>query len=326
MRRHWDEEGLAACWTLSEDEFALLRRHARSRRLGMAAQLKFFQIGGRFPRTIKEIPIAGLEFLAGQLKADPKTLLEYDLQGRNARRHKHVIRDFFGFRPGTMAYATQLRNWLGTTVLPFEQRLQQLEMAASEWCQEHRVFPSRHFRVDRVVRSAIREYEADFQERTYRGIPLHSRTVMDALLATSAVQQADQDAVEGGFEASAFAELKIGSGRATLKSAEREVARLQCIDALQLPEDLFSDAAQKLVQTYRRRAGAEPPRELRNHSEPVRYTLVAAFAWQRHREVIDGLAELLIQIVHKIDVRAERRVVQVLVQDIRAVRGKGTVL
>src|SRR5215831_20168432 len=54
---------------------------------------------------------------------------------------------------------------------------------------------------------------------------------------------------------------------------------------------------------------AEPPREVRRHPEPIRYTFLAAFCWQRRQEIIDGLVDLLIQIVHRISVRAEKKVV-----------------
>ncbi len=56
------------------------------------------------------------------------------------------------------------------------------------------------------------------------------------------------------------------------------------------------------------------------------YTLLACFAWQRRREVHDELVELLIRTIHNIGARAERRVVQVLLQDVRRIRGKNTIL
>ncbi|GAA3507742.1 hypothetical protein GCM10023075_64820 [Streptosporangium album] len=41
---------------------------------------------------------------------------------------------------------------------------------------------------------------------------------------------------------------------------------------------------------------------------PVRLTLLAALCWVRKTEMIDGLVDLLIQLVHKISVRAEKKV------------------
>lgn len=61
---------------------------------------------------------------------------------------------------------------------------------------------------------------------------------------------------------------------------------------------------------YRLRAGTESITELRNPPETVRYVLVTAFCYERRAEIIDGLADLLIQLVHKIGVRAEKQVVR----------------
>jgi hypothetical protein len=92
------------------------------------------------------------------------------------------------------------------------------------------------------------------------------------------------------------------------------------------PDDLCAAIQPKIRRQYRLRAAAEPPREMRLHPAPIRYTLLAAFCWQRRQEIIDGLVDLLIQIVHRISVRAEKNVVEELVGDLQKVHGKTTLL
>ncbi len=53
---------------------------------------------------------------------------------------------------------------------------------------------------------------------------------------------------------------------------------------------------------------------------------MAAFCIQRSQEIIDNLIELLIQIIHRIGTRAERRINQELVNDFKAVTGKTNLL
>ena len=85
---------------------------------------------------------------------------------------------------------------------------------------------------------------------------------------------------------------------------------------------MFQDIPTKVLHTYRLRVSKEPLREIRRHPEAQRSALVAIFCWERRQEIIDGLVDLLIQVIHKITVTAERRIVKELVQEIRAVRGK----
>lgn len=66
--------------------------------------------------------------------------------------------------------------------------------------------------------------------------------------------------------------------------------------------------SEKVVAGWRARAMAMYPSDLSAAGPPVRVTLLAALCWARKAERIDGLVELLIQLVHKISVRAERKV------------------
>lgn len=53
---------------------------------------------------------------------------------------------------------------------------------------------------------------------------------------------------------------------------------------------------------------------------------MSIYCWVRRREITDDLVELLIRVVHRMSVRAERKVVLELIRDIRKVRGKTTLL
>ncbi len=144
---------------------------------------------------------------------------------------------------------------------------------------------------------------------------------MDELLRAS-----ENDGNGSGVEATPFVQLRADPGRSSLESVLKEISKLQRIAALGLPDDLFADVPSKVLQKYRLRPAAEPPRELRRHPEPIRYTLLAAFCWQRRKEIIDGLVDLLIQVVHRIGARAERKVVKTLLEHLRKVHGKTTLL
>lgn len=132
---------------------------------------------------------------------------------------------------------------------------------------------------------------------------------MDELLTAS-------DDAESEKEATPFAKLRLDPGRPSLESVLTEIAKLERIVTIELPHGLLQQTPTAVMQKYRLRAATEPPRELRRHSEKIRYTLVAAFCWQRRKEIIDGLVDLLIQVVHRIGVRSERKVVKALMEDL----------
>lgn len=80
--------------------------------------------------------------------------------------------------------------------------------------------------------------------------------------------------------------MKNGAGAVSVETVLGEIAKLQQLRALGLPEALFRGTPARLVTHYRQRAASEPPRELRRHQPNVRHTLtvpldgVVADDWQ----------------------------------------------
>ena len=117
-------------------------------------------------------------------------------------------------------------------------------------------------------------------------------------------------------------ELRADPGRATLDNLFQEIAQLECIRALQLPPTLFDDMAPTVLQAYRQRVAVEEPYELRRHAVPLRMTLLAAYCLLRGRELTDILVDLLLELVHRLGAKAERKVEKALVDDLKRVHGK----
>jgi hypothetical protein len=101
-----------------------------------------------------------------------------------------------------------------------------------------------------------------------------------------------------------------------------EIAKLEAVRELQLPENLFGDKSDRLVAAWRSRAARMFPSDFLDCPEPVRYTLLAPLCWMRQAEIIDALIGLLVDLVQKINARAERRVEKELMGDLPTVPGK----
>lgn len=120
MKRQWRTEELAEHWTLSPAEQALLRHKRPVNRLGLALQLKFFELETRFPKGLAEIPPSALTFVSDQTVQAPELALAYDFQGRSSNRHRQIVREFLGFRSAKPSDAGQLQHWLEKRVFPFD--------------------------------------------------------------------------------------------------------------------------------------------------------------------------------------------------------------
>lgn len=336
IRRRWTREELEEAWTLGPDELALLSGKRGNTRLGFAVILRFFAGEGRFPAP-EEIDGYAVEYIATQVGVPATEYRTYDHHGRTAEYHRAQIREAFGFRPITTGDAIKLASWLLEEAAPYEYDAERLKEAAYTRLRALKIEPPTPGRVERLVRSALRSYDERFCESTLGRLSENSVAEMDALLSEPDVtgDAADDSAGSGAGDGAGsgasgsqptLASLRNDPGRASAESARTEIAKLSRLRGIGLPADLFRDVSPKVVRAYRRRAASESPSSLRAHPPNVRYTLLSALCFMRLREVTDGLVEVLIQIVHKIGARSEKKIEKVLLEDFKKVSGKNGLL
>ena len=326
MQRHWTDRDLETYWSCSSDELKLLPPHEASSRLGVAASLKFFQLEGYFPASGRDIPSAAIDYMAKQLHVAPNAIADYDWQGRTGKRHRGQLRTALGIRLATAEDFKVVESWLREDVVPWDHNLRHLQDAVHEWYRSRLIERPSEGRIERLVRSAVRMHESEIFDSTAAKLLPRTRKALDALIETSSRSDDAAGDEISDWHGTSFSVLKTDPGRVSLRSVLRELEKLHEIETLGLPDNLCAEIQPKVLRQYRLRAAAEPPREVRRHPEPIRYTLLAAFCWQRRQEIIDGLVDLLIQIVHRIAVRAEKKVVEELVGDLQKVHGKTTLL
>ncbi len=327
MKPRWTDEELREAWVLGPDEHALLssKRNGPTR-LTFAVLVRFFAHEGRFPVPTEEIDAEAVAYVARQVGVPAEEYESYDGQGRTADYHRAQIREAFGFRPATVEDAEKLAGWLSEEVAPREYDAERLKEAAYARLRLVKVEPPSPGRLDRLIRSALRRYDERFCETTLGRLPASAVAEMDALLSEPEASEDGVGADPSGREEPTLARLRADPGRAGVEGARTELAKLARLRGLGLPDDLFQDSAPKVVRAYRRRAASEPPSSLRAHPPAVRYTLLAALCLVRKREVTDGLVEVLLQVVHNIGARSERKVDKVLLEDFKKVSGKNGML
>ncbi|HLQ96715.1 MAG TPA: Tn3 family transposase, partial [Pseudogracilibacillus sp.] len=331
MQQKWEMDELVEHFTLLPNEMELIGNKTGTTRLGFAILLKVFQHEARFPTYKREVPDAIVQFIAKQMEIEPSLYSRYNWNGRTIKYHRAQIRDFFGFREATVQDATSIRNWLEQQAKNDDHAFDSLEEHAYFQFRERKIEPPSPQRVKRIVRSALYAYEDKFFQSVYEKIPLSSIENLDVLLDNITRNDELDDA--GDLSESAaenkpmtFRELKSDPGRVGLESVLQELHKLRTIRHLDLPQNLFKGISQKILHKYRQRVATEELREIRRHPASIRYTLLAIFFWCRGREITDSLIDLLIQIIHRIGVNAERKIDQEILKDLRRVTGKSALL
>ncbi|MET8877993.1 Tn3 family transposase [Nocardia sp. NPDC004604] len=320
MRQEWEPEDLIEVWTLLEDEVVRLRNKTGANRLGFALLLKFFEVEARFPENAGEVPAPAVAYVAQQVKVPAEEWAAYDWQGRAITWHRTEIRTAFGFRAGTEEDQERLAEWLAAELCPVELSRERLMAAVVARCRNDHIEPPAPAKVQRLVGRAVTDFEDQFCRSRVERISHATRSQLEDLVVGGG-DETDEGAVSGGGR-SHFVELKADPGAPGLESLLTEVNKLQRVRRLELPADLFADVSEKLVEAWRARASKEYPANLERMKPPRRLTLLAALCHVRQTEITDSLVDLFIQLVLKINTRAERKVDKELNAELKRVRGK----
>ena len=317
---------IVAPWTLTVEDQALVMAKNVANRLGFALLILFHRSHGRFPKTPTEIDSKAVARVAQQLGVKPGDGA-YDATSRTWKRHRAEIRLLLGFRETTVADAELLEGWLRDQVAAVGAAPDQLMVLLGTRCRELSIEPPADDRVDRIVRAAIRAHDERFCAGVLSRVAPATRERLEALLRPAANESGDPPSDQSPATAPALLlRLRSDPGKPSLAGVQDELAKLELVREIDLPPTLFDGVLPHELERYRRRVTAEAPYELRRHPEAARLTWLAAFVHLRGRTLTDDLVDLLIETIHRIGARAERRVDRELLDELKRVSGKQNLL
>jgi TnpA family transposase len=309
MRQHLTSQELADHFTLMPEDAELLAQKTGANRLGCAILLKCLQWEGRFPTTWHDIPRDVIRHIAQAVGTPFGHHQEYNLDGRLARYHKDQIRQWTGFRPGTTADADGITAWACANTRVDEATAPYLMTQITERYKALKIELPTPLRLERLAHSAVQAIEEQFFLTLSQALTLDTCQMIDAMLTDTPTSLS-------------LTTLKADAGRRTLNSLEMEIEKLRQLKRLDLPGDVFAPLSSRYLRRMKLRVSAETLHELRRHPDPIRYALVALFCYVLTQEMTDQLTELLLRLVHKMGVNAEKRVDKELLNDFKRVTGK----
>lgn len=214
MRREWELEDLLDCWTLEEQELALLANKSGATRLGFGLMLKYFELEARFPRR-EDIPRAAVEFMAGQVKVGAALFAFYDFTSRTAVNHRKQIREYHKFEEPTVEDEDKLVVWLASDICPTEISRDRLRTALLTRCRAVQIEPPTPGRIERLLGAAESMFERQFTETTLERLSPESIEKLEELIVAEdpgAEDEDESDTGEAGSSAERAPEMDTDSG------------------------------------------------------------------------------------------------------------------
>eukprot|EP01033_Poteriospumella_lacustris_P014918 gene14918-10666_t len=313
MASDWDQSDLWQVWTLAQVEIDWIMRKPARLRLGYAVQLKFYVWRGRFVENLRDVPDAAVEFVAQQIGANTADFLAIDWPKRTGRRHREDIRAYLGVRKMTPSDVAELSAWLEGKVCPVGEGLPAMTAQVYAWCRDRALKSPTADKIDRLARAARHRFEDAFFLRLFGALNQDATTALQASLDIP-------DEVRG------FHGLKADSGAVSLENLLNAAERLNAIRGLKLPHDAIASVGGAFRERIHRRVSQEAAWEMNRHPTVRKMGLYAVFLVCREQTITDQLVDLLIETIHKMTTKAERRVVTRVSKEVMKVQGKERLL
>ncbi|MES0864796.1 Tn3 family transposase, partial [Ruegeria sp. SCPT10] len=297
-------------WSLSFGELDFVQGYRRAMRAGLALQLVYFRSHGYFPGALKEIADDRIQYVEEQLGTN---IHLYDLQSDAARRHRLDVLRHLGFRRANERDRAKLHSVLAQESSTAGPAIEPLIDFGFRWALQKAIFvPSRKI-MERLVRSALHAFQETFLTEISGQVSQKIRAALEESLA-------DPRGAHG------FLRLKDDVGAATLDNVLEAADRLAFIEGLELPFGVADRVDPSWLRHLARRVEGETAYEMRRHAQEKRIGLLALYIMTRISQLIDGLVDLLIDIVHRIGTRSKRKVISKIAADIDKVHGKERLL
>ena len=313
MHSELSTEELACDWSLSFADLDFLSTKPKATRYVLAVQLKYFAAHGCFAYGASDIPSEAVSYLAEQLGAKQPDLTELSLGGRSKRRHRADILEYLGFQRLKASDRATLISWVKTDLCPTGKSVAAMVEQIFQWCRDRKTIRPAPDEIERIVRSERHRFLEGWLDRLTSRLSDETSRLMEASLS-------DPDGSSG------FHTIKADAGRASLENFLNVTERVAFIQSLQLPSNMLSELGKTWVEQIVRRVGGEKASEMRRHDKRRRLGFYAIYLMNREAHIIDDLIDLLVETIHRINVRSKRKVISGIARDIEKVYGKERLL
>jgi hypothetical protein len=285
----------------SLEDQALIARCRRSyNRLGLAYQMAFLRLMGRFPRHQPiEVQQDLLAYIAQRLGIDPKDIERYAQRRQTLDAHAEQIRTYLGYHVFAEDERLLLSQFLDGEVEHLES-VSALVTRAEDFLRTQQILLPATSTLRRLVMEERAAHRARLFDRMMGSLPRPLREQADALLLI------------GDDGPSPLAQLKEPPGRASPRSLLSEMAKLTLIEETGLLKIDLSWIRSSLRKAMARRIRYSDAHRVRELKAPRRYTALVCFLHETHAEIVDTIVDMHAKLMTQTYRRAQNRLDETL--------------
>lgn len=298
MKKNWSNDELEEFWNILPEEKDLLRFRQGIQTFFFVLLLKHYLHEKRFLDSAHNLPHALLEY--GYIKfgviVSIQELEVLLLNVRNCNRYKSEIREFLGIKLFKNTQREELSRYLYK--LAFETKNEEkIEAEAKLYLWQHKIEFPNEVLISNLVRNIINKFDKYLFEYINTRITQDSANYIDNTILSS-----DETTGE-----TILSFLKQDSGKSNRDSISVEIEKLQIIKKLDITASIIpQNISTQVLKFYKRKILSYTPEQIRRKFGNIKYPLVIIFCYLKQQELMDNLADHLINFIHKIKKKADK--------------------
>lgn len=308
---HISRQDLIEQFSLNQEErYCIPQWREGKNMLGFAVLLKTFIFLGFPPRNQEDVPTPIVSWLGKQLNVDPIEYQRYKWKSRLWDKHLAFIRKFTGFLPGSFNDFQELIQWLVNEAKNHPTR-SKMFAAAIQRCRDLRLELPVEKELRKYVNSAWQQYLDKTCQKISQRLDPEIREKMDKCLA---FDPKDKERYEW---------INANPRKFGMKTLLCEIRRLQFINDIGIKADIhLKDVPDEVLELLRDRAAPEGAYQMKRHPPDYKYALLAALLYFRTMELIDNIIDIFLQLIRRIEKKANKKLERDLIGSIKAVYKK----
>ena len=313
--QHFSKEELFEHFTLTQEEKYILPQWRKEKNiLGFAVLLKTYLFLGFPPRRKGEVPAPIVSWISQQLDVDPIGYERYLWKSRLWDIHLASIRGFTGFGPGNRDDFQKLVQWL-IDEARYHPTRSKMYVAAIQRCRLLHLELPREKELLRLVNSTWQQYLSI----TCREISEH--------LGPEIREKMDQCLDFDPNDKERYGWMKANPRKIGMKTLLHEIKRLQFVNEFGIKADVhLIDVPDDVLKLLRERAIPEGSYQMKRHQPDFRYALMAVLLHFRRMELTDNITEIFLNLIRRIEKKADKKLERDLIRSIRTVFKKRELL
>lgn len=267
-------------YTFSVYDLTIINKHRRDyNRIGFAVQLAVIHNFGWSLSSINNIPQNVLNYIAKQIKTNPKDFELYAQRENTRLEHLQEIKELYGF----CNYTEQHSQYLMQTLLPYaienDNIINLIKLAITELRKQKIILPG-ITTLEKLVSKVLAKADEEFIETVNNSITNEQKYKLDMLI------NAQTDGTK-----TKLAWLKEDQGHSSPKAFIQVIERLELIRSLKLDLNIAELHPNRIRQLSRLGSKYEPF-SLRRFEKKKRYSILALYLYDLSQYLIDKAIEI----------------------------------